>query len=350
MLQISAELLAMSGDAAVLTKNGKIVFANAAANALLGEDINGKSLGAVLGAELAEVQAGSFIGDFEIKGKHYIVRVRSAEGVKAVFLSPPVVDSLLVSDAFLYNIRESLMSINVSMDLLHSRETLDQASRHHLEIISHEFYKLKRTLSNLSLIRSVNENTVFFSPLPIDLASLVKRMGKAVQDFFPDITVSINVPPELIIYGHAELIDCLLMNLISSITHAEGCTHISLNLMQSKNSAFISVDDNGKGISPEAMPAVFERFRHRYDSATVSRGPGLGMTAARLIAALHHGTLLMESRPGIGTAVRVSLCCSPIAGTVLKSPDEAPLLSTRTLLTGFANCLPSKYFGEIYAD
>ena len=38
MLQISAELLAMSSDAAVLIKNGRLVFANAGAYGMLGPD------------------------------------------------------------------------------------------------------------------------------------------------------------------------------------------------------------------------------------------------------------------------------------------------------------------------
>ena len=52
MLQISAELLAISSDAAVLAKNGKIVFSNASAMELLGRDCIGRTVRELLGDEV----------------------------------------------------------------------------------------------------------------------------------------------------------------------------------------------------------------------------------------------------------------------------------------------------------
>ena len=76
---------------------------------------------------------------------------------------------------------------------------------------------------------------------------------------------------------------------------------------------------------------------------------GLGLTAARLIAQLHGGTLLLESRQGRGTTLRVSLSREARAAP-LHAPEAAPLCETEDLLAGLADCLPEDCFSERYLD
>lgn len=87
MLMISADVLALSSEAAVLVRAGRIQFANSAAKAILGEGCVGSTVKSVFGVEIAEAQAASFVGDLPIGGVRYIIRVTSMEGVRAVFLT-----------------------------------------------------------------------------------------------------------------------------------------------------------------------------------------------------------------------------------------------------------------------
>ena len=70
----------------------------------------------------------------------------------------------------------------------------------------------------------------------------------------------------------------------------------------------ISVSDTGRGIPPEALPHVFDRF-YRVDKARSreSGGTGLGLAIARWIAEAHGGGIRAESAPGVGTTVTVEL-------------------------------------------
>lgn len=60
MLMISADVLALSSEAAVLVRSGRIQFANSAAKAILGEGCVGSAVKSVFGVEIAEAQAASF--------------------------------------------------------------------------------------------------------------------------------------------------------------------------------------------------------------------------------------------------------------------------------------------------
>jgi signal transduction histidine kinase len=65
----------------------------------------------------------------------------------------------------------------------------------------------------------------------------------------------------------------------------------------------ICVRDNGSGIAPEDLPHIFERFQ----KGAGSRGSGLGLAIARKLVLAHGGDIGIESAPGRGTAVTVSL-------------------------------------------
>ena len=67
--------------------------------------------------------------------------------------------------------------------------------------------------------------------------------------------------------------------------------------------ATVIVSDTGEGISPELLPHVFERFTKGPNSP----GSGLGLAIAHDLVAAHGGTLRVESSPGKGTTLTLTL-------------------------------------------
>jgi PAS domain S-box-containing protein len=93
------------------------------------------------------------------------------------------------------------------------------------------------------------------------------------------------------------------------------------NLQPSTHYAQIQVKDNGKGISPEFLPHVFEYFRQ--ESSTTTRkfgGLGLGLAIVRHLVELHGGTVFAES-PGEGLGATFTLRL-PVMVTQPKPPQE----------------------------
>jgi len=64
----------------------------------------------------------------------------------------------------------------------------------------------------------------------------------------------------------------------------------------------VSVKDTGRGIAPEHLPRVFDRF-YRADPSRSSEGVGLGLALVKSIMDLHGGSAQIESTPGRGTTV-----------------------------------------------
>ena len=81
-----------------------------------------------------------------------------------------------------------------------------------------------------------------------------------------------------------------------------------LRLEHSNHTAVFTVKDHGTGIEKQHLPHLTEPF-YRADAARLraTGGYGLGLYLCRVIAEAHGGTLQIDSEPGQGTRVRVSL-------------------------------------------
>ena len=70
----------------------------------------------------------------------------------------------------------------------------------------------------------------------------------------------------------------------------------------------LTVTDYGKGIAPEHLPRLTERF-YRVDKgrSRAVGGTGLGLAIVKHIVNRHRGQLVIQSEPGTGTTIRVWL-------------------------------------------
>ena len=351
MLQISAELLSMSSDAAVLIKNGKIEFANTAAINMLGRSCVGQSLNKIFGDDIAAIQASSYIGEFPVNGSQHIIRVRSSEGVRAMFLSPSNEHQALISKAFIFSLRSCLMNIKLSLSLVREKAEMQPELRDKLAVISHECFKINRILSNISTIQDAMENEEFFSPRSMNLSSFISDIVDSVRLVLGSVQISYSGPESVSVMADPNLLELLLLNLISNcVSNAQNCSRISIRLSEGKDRVFLSVDDDGCGIPQDELHSVFDRYRHNRDICGMTRGAGIGLTAARAVAGLHDGTILLESRQDMGTAVRVSLSRSPQRSASLICEPQFYEKSMQNLLTGLSDCLPSEFFTDKYLE
>jgi signal transduction histidine kinase/ActR/RegA family two-component response regulator len=104
------------------------------------------------------------------------------------------------------------------------------------------------------------------------------------------------------VLGDPDRLQQIIWNLLSNaakFTEADGTIEVKLD--QIERHARITVRDTGKGIEPEFLPLVFERF-HQADSSSSRRegGLGLGLALVRELVELHGGTVRAHS-DGAGT-------------------------------------------------
>jgi signal transduction histidine kinase len=93
----------------------------------------------------------------------------------------------------------------------------------------------------------------------------------------------------------------VIWNLLSNaVKFTEEQGWIKVSLARTGDVVRITVEDNGRGISPAVLPHMFERFRQADGSSTRQYGGlGLGLAIVRHLNELHGGTVSADS-PGEG--------------------------------------------------
>lgn len=83
---------------------------------------------------------------------------------------------------------------------------------------------------------------------------------------------------------------------------------INIRLYEEKNGIRVEIEDNGKGITSEDLPYVFDRF-YRTDASRNSsaKGTGLGLAIAKKIIEDHEGKIWIKSKENVGTTIFFTL-------------------------------------------
>jgi CheY-like chemotaxis protein/anti-sigma regulatory factor (Ser/Thr protein kinase) len=126
------------------------------------------------------------------------------------------------------------------------------------------------------------------------------------------------------ISGDPDRLQQVVWNLLSNaVKFTPKGGRVQVRLERVNSHVEITVADTGKGIVPEFLPHVFDRFRQADQTTTRTHGGlGLGLAIVRQLVELHGGTAHVESEgEGQGTTFTVSLPLLPIR----KEPtSEAP--------------------------
>jgi signal transduction histidine kinase len=135
---------------------------------------------------------------------------------------------------------------------------------------------------------------------PVELASAVEAALDSVKPAADAKDVRLEYTLEQdsgLIMGDSHRLQQIVWNLLSNavkFTPSGGLVRI--NLRRGDSEIRLTVTDTGKGISPQFLPYVFERFRQAETMVSrTSTGLGLGLSIARHLVELHGGIIEASS-------------------------------------------------------
>jgi len=109
-----------------------------------------------------------------------------------------------------------------------------------------------------------------------------------------------------------EIEQAIVNVLRNAIESRDSGAAISLSLTKRGKFAEIEILDDGRGISQEQRDHLFEPF---YSTRTNEGGTGLGLSVAHGILTDHGGQIQIDSIPGEGTRVLMTL---PVVGRIVE--------------------------------
>jgi signal transduction histidine kinase len=136
-----------------------------------------------------------------------------------------------------------------------------------------------------------------------------------------DVVLDLN-PGLPAIYGVSDQLVQLLMNLMINAADAmegegERAPRIAISTFRVGSGAGLQVEDNGHGMDEATLEKALDPF---FTTKGAGKGTGLGLPLCYTVVNEHGGSISLDSKPGIGTRVRVIL---PADGRARPRDEEA---------------------------
>lgn len=168
--------------------------------------------------------------------------------------------------------------------------------------------RLSTLAVNVLNLSKIEQQTILTHKEKINVTEQLRRMIVLLSIRWEPKNIEFNFDcPEYYLTGNEEFLEHLWLNLLdNAIKYSPIGSTIDIRIRKLDNSLEIVIRDHGKGIAPDALPHIFDKF-YRSKSSRAVPGTGLGMTIAQKVAILHRGTITVDSAPGEGTAFTVTL-------------------------------------------
>jgi signal transduction histidine kinase len=104
----------------------------------------------------------------------------------------------------------------------------------------------------------------------------------------------------------------VLLNLLTNaIKYNRPGGRVEVDVQPRPGGLTIAIRDTGRGIKPDVLPRIFERFYRVPEAEGATAGTGLGLAIARRLVEALGGELTAESTPGVGSTFFVHLPLTP---------------------------------------
>jgi len=329
---------ALPGPVLLLSESHNVVRANSASEELLGGELEGRDLAAVLRNPdvVAALERASRVGqgediDFSLQApvpRDFSARVaplavHAADGTAMVLA---LVDMTAVRRAdqmradFIANtsheIRTPLATLSGFIETLSGPAEDDpEARRKFLVIMAQHAERMTRLVEDLLSLSRIEMNEHTLPTERVDLPSLLAGVADNLQwrarqrNARIEQNIEVGLPT---ISGDMGELTQLFQNLVDNAIKygGEGGT-VQIRAWQEKagkpdeneaSDIMVSLSDDGEGIEREHLPRLTERF-YRVDTARSRElgGTGLGLAIVKHIANRHRAALTIQSEPGSGS-------------------------------------------------
>ena len=338
-------LESLPGGIVVTDARGEVVLINAAAEAMLPQVRE-----AVLGSPLAElVPAAEWHEAVSAaqKGSSSVVNLPLDGRTVRAFLSPTLTDEGQVSgltallidisseeqnrrekDTFVaslaHELRTPMTSITGYTDLLMSDAVglVGEMQRNFLQRVKANIERMEAMLNNLIGVTAIDTGQLQVEVEPVDVRQVIEDTIAGAQAQLEEtrLTLKLDLPKDLpTLYADPECVRQIMVNLLSNACkaspeggeiHIRGQVHAEAkdDLDVAAPFLLISVTDSGRGIAPEDLPRVFDRF-YRADHPLIAGlgETGIGLAVVKAMVEAHQGRVWVESKVGKGSTFSFAL-------------------------------------------
>ena len=215
-----------------------------------------------------------------------------------------------------HELRTPLTSIKMFTEMLRSRRLrLGRTAREYVGVIEGESDRLNRMVTTILDSARIEQGVKEYRLVPGDLrdhvrialeamAFQLKQHGFLVRVIQPRKPISVMADRDAVVQAVVNLV-------ANAIKYSGAQKRLTVTLARHEGAATCSVRDRGRGIPPDAVPHLFERFYRAPEVRRDIQGVGLGLPLVSHIMGAHRGRVEVESRVGRGSMFTLVFPASP---------------------------------------
>jgi signal transduction histidine kinase len=215
-----------------------------------------------------------------------------------------------------YELRSPLTTIIGFTQLLGDETVgaLNARQREYADHIMRSSGALLAIINDILDLASIDTGSLELVPETVDVRDTIRAASRGVEDRIAEssLRLEVDVPAGIGTFvADGKRVRQVLFNLLSNaVGFSSPGQAIRVTARRQDDEVVFTVTDQGRGIPPEVMDRVFDRFES-HTFGTRHRGVGLGLSIVRSFVELHGGRVEISSAPGEGTAVT---CSFPAGG------------------------------------
>lgn len=210
-----------------------------------------------------------------------------------------------------HELRSPLTGIVAYSELLLRPNLKSEMIAQSAETINKEAKRLAQFINDFLDLARLQSGRTRIARQPVEMHILVQEVVRIMQPQATErgVSLTIQVPDDLpMVKGDPERLRQVMINLVSNaIKYNRESGQVSIDVDPLDDHLRVQIKDTGRGIPPEALPHLFEKFYRVPDAEGWAQGTGLGLSIVKQLIEAHGGQIQAESEVGVGTTMTVTL-------------------------------------------
>ena len=199
-----------------------------------------------------------------------------------------------------------------SETLLREEGQSDEFRTEAVNVIHDEVERLSMLINNLLSITKIEMGSLKLERQHVKIRDLLEDIFETIKrnNLSKEIKFEMDIPREMSpLYIDKDLLRIAINNLLTNaIKYSNKDSVVSLTAEEFDNAIHIKISDTGIGISEEDKNLIFNKFyRSQNEKVRSQSGHGLGLSLAKDIVELHHGTITIQSEIEEGSEFTITL-------------------------------------------
>lgn len=192
--------------------------------------------------------------------------------------------------------------------LLQDCDNLNPEQRQYVEKINFNTKRLSNLVGNILLLSKLDNQHIPTRQTCFRLDEQIRQSIVMLESAWEKKDIELDVDMQRVAYtGNESILHHVWDNLIgNAIKFSPTGGTVRIGLKQQDSTVLITVEDEGPGISEEALKHIFDKF-YQADSSHRQEGNGLGLALVKRILSVEGGDITAENGPTGGCRFTVTL-------------------------------------------